>query len=388
MKRILPGSLALILIGFAYFFSLAAGHVDRHLNRVEKPPATAPSEEASRLHERLFIADLHCDALLWQRDLLKRARHGHVDVPRLIEANVALQAFSVVTKVPWRLNYNRNTGTTDLITLLVAAQRGPRSTWFSLKERALHQAGEFHKAADHSGGRLVVVETSDDLRRYLIQRKQDRQVVAGILTIEGLHALDGELDNIDVFYEAGFRVMGPTHFFDNKIGGSAHGVAKGGLTEFGRRAIERMEELGIIVDLAHASPRMVDDILDMAKRPVLISHTGVKGACDHVRNVSDEHIVRIARTGGVIGIGFWEKTVCGTDAASIVRTIRHVTDLVGIDHVALGSDFDGAVRTIFNVTGLVQVTDALLARGFTEDEIRKIMGGNVLRLFTESLPER
>ncbi|MEE9270480.1 MAG: dipeptidase [Candidatus Krumholzibacteria bacterium] len=388
MKRILPGSLALILIGFAYFFSLASGHVDRLLNRVEKPPPTAPSEEANRLHERLFIADLHCDALLWQRDLLKRARYGHVDVPRLIEANVALQAFSVATKVPWRLNYNRNTGRTDVITLLVAAQRGPRSTWFSLSERALHQAREFHEAADRSAGRLVFVETSDDLRRYLIRREQDRQVVAGILTIEGLHALDGELDNIDALYEAGFRVMGPTHFFDNELGGSAHGVAKGGLTEFGRRAIERMEKFGIILDLAHASPRMVDDILDMAKRPVLISHTGVKGTCDHVRNVSDEHIVRIACTGGVIGIGFWEQAVCGTDAASIVRAIRHVSDLVGVDHVALGSDFDGAIRAIFDVTGLARITDALLADRFTEDEIRKIMGANILRLFMESLPER
>jgi microsomal dipeptidase-like Zn-dependent dipeptidase len=189
-----------------------------------------------------------------------------------------------------------------------------------------------------------------------------------------------------VLFDAGFRMMAPTHFFDNEIGGSAHGLEKGGLTDLGKEMIKRMEAKHMIVDLAHASSKTIDDVLSIATQPVLVSHTGVKGTCNNNRNLSDEQIKGIARTKGIIGIGYWDTAICGKDAKSIVKAIRYVVDLVGIDYVGLGSDFDGAVIVPFDTTGVIQITDALLETGLTQDEIRKIMGGNVLRVLKENLP--
>jgi len=150
--------------------------------------------------------------------------------------------------------------------------------------------------------------------------------------------------------------------------------------------IKRMEAKRMIVDVAHASAAVIDDVLAMATRPVLVSHSGVKGTCDNQRNLSDEQLKGIAGTGGVIGIGYWETAVCGTDAKAIAKAIRYTANLVGVDHVGLGSDFDGAVVTPFDTTGLVQITDALLAEGFNDDEIGRIMGRNVLRVLIQNLP--
>ena len=143
----------------------------------------------------------------------------------------------------------------------------------------------------------------------------------------------------------------------------------------------------MLVDVAHASEQTLKDVLASATRPVVVSHTGVKGTCDNARNLSDEEVRGVAATGGVVGVGFWEAATCGTDARSVARAARYVARLVGVDHVALGSDFDGAVAEPFDASGLVQVTDALLAEGFAEDEVRLIMGGNVLRVLSETLPK-
>jgi membrane dipeptidase len=163
-------------------------------------------------------------------------------------------------------------------------------------------------------------------------------------------------------------------------------VAKGGLTEKGRALVRRLEERRILLDLAHASPRTIADALAMATRPVVVSHSGVKGTCDNARNLSDAELRGVAATGGVIGIGFWDTAVCGNDAAAIARAIRHAASVAGIDHVGLGSDWDGAVTVPFDAAGLVALTDALLEAGFTDAEVAKVMGGNAVRLLSAALP--
>jgi microsomal dipeptidase-like Zn-dependent dipeptidase len=368
------------------FFAVLPAYMDGRLNRVASHPPYVVSEAATRLHREITIADLHSDVLLWPRDLLRRNRRGHTDVPRLIAGNVALQVFSAVTKVPKQLNYERNQGTSDQLTLLLMAQRWPPATWTSLSQRALYEAHKLRAAAARSGGRLVLAKSREDLERFLARRAVDRGMTAGVLSIEGLQALDGRLDLVDTLYAAGYRIMGLAHFFDNEVAGSAHGAAQGGLTPLGRQVVQRIESLGILVDLAHASPRTVDDVLAIAKRPVLVTHTGVKGTCPGPRNLSDDQIRRIAATGGVIGIGYWDGAVCEIDPASIARAIRYASRIAGIDHVALGSDFDGATRTYFDASDLVLVTDALLSAGFREDEVRHIMGANVVRLLLAALP--
>ncbi len=386
LKNYLRGLLAVVLLGAVAFFGVAPRWFDRNYNTVAQAPPYLASEAARQFHERLFVADLHADQLLWTRDPLQRASHGHVDVPRLIEGNVGLQVFSVVTKSPVGQNYESNAGDTDQITPMVIAQLWPLRTWTSLKERALYQAQKLRDAAARSDGRLTLIRTKADLEQYLARRQQDPNVVAGLLAMEGLHPLEGDFANLDVFYDAGYRMLGLTHFFDNEVAGSAHGLEKGGLTELGRQVVRRMEERHILVDLAHVSPQSIDEILEMATRPVVVSHTGVQGTCAGPRNLSDRHLQRIAENGGVIGIGYWDGALCTVELGAIVRAIRYVADRAGVAHVALGSDFDGTTHTVFDTTGLVLLTEALLEDGFSEEEVGLIMGGNVLRLLRETLP--
>jgi len=387
-KKILIALAVILLLLIGGFFFVLPAQLEKRLNVALNPPPYLASERAVELHKKLLVADLHADSLLWDRDLLEHATRGHVDVPRLIEGNVALQSFTIVTKTPyvWKMNIERNDDSTDNITILAIAQRWPPATWSSLTQRALYQAKRLQDTAARSGGKFTLIRTSAELSSYLDRRITDPRITAGFLGIEGAQALDGNLDNIDVLFNAGFRMMSPSHFFDTDIGGSAHGVDKGGLTDKGKEMIRQMEAKRMIVDVAHASAKTIDDVLALATRPVFVSHSGVKGTCDNQRNLSEEHLKGIARTGGVIGIGFWDTAVCGTDAKAIAKAIRYTANLIGVDHVGLGSDFDGAVATPFDTTGLVQITDALLAEGFTDEEVGKIMGRNVLRLLIQTLP--
>jgi microsomal dipeptidase-like Zn-dependent dipeptidase len=385
-KKILIALVILLIIAAFVFFFVVPPQIEKGMNVTLNPPPYSSSERAAELHKRILVADLHADSLLWARDLLERGTRGHVDVPRLIEGNVALQAFTIVSKTPRNQNIESNDDSTDNITALAIAQRWPIAAWTSLTERALYQSRKLRDTADRSGGKLTIIRSAADLEAYLERRKNEPGITAGFLGIEGAQALDGNLSNIDVLFDAGFRMMAPTHFFDNDLGGSAHGVAKGGLTEKGREMIRQMESRRMIVDLAHASEKTFADAVTMATRPVVVSHTGVRGTCDNARNLSDEQIKAVAKTGGVIGIGYWDTATCGKDAKAIAKAIRYAVDVAGVDHIGLGSDFDGAVTVPFDTSGLVQITDALIAEGFNDTDIEKIMGGNVIRLLKSILP--
>jgi len=378
----------LVLCIVAAFLVEVPRLVDEEQNKVVKKPPYAASERALNLHKELTIADLHADSLLWGRDLLQRNTYGQVDIPRLADGNVALQVFSLPTKAPRGLNIESNEDKGDEIFWLAMVDRWPPKTWNSLTERALYQARRLHQFAQGSRGGFVVIENSADLSSYLERRRLNGRLTAGLLSVEGAHALDGKLENLDLLYRAGYRMMSPSHFFDNDIGGSAAGVHKTGLTEKGREWVRQMEARRMIVDLAHASPKTIDDVLAIATRPVVVSHTGVKGTCNNNRNLSDDQIRAVAANGGLIGIGYWSTATCGTDARAIVKAMRYVSDRVGVEHVALGSDFDGAVTAPFDTTGLVEITDAMLEAGYSEPEIRMIMGENVVRFLRANLPEK
>ncbi len=376
----------LVIVGLAVLWFVVPPRLGAGMNATMNRPPYQASPEARELHKKLLVADLHADTLLWSRDLLEKSVWGHVDIPRLIEGNVAVQSFTVVTKTPRSMNIDKNAGDSDNITLLAFAERWPVSTWTSLTQRAIYQARRLHEAANRSQGKFVILKYRSDIGKYIQRRKNEQGLVAGFLGIEGAHALDGNVDNLDRLYDAGFRMIGIAHFFDNEMGGSAHGSDKGGLSVEGKELVRRMQEKKVFVDLAHASPKVIDDVLLMATRPVVVSHTGVKGTCENNRNLSDDQLKRIAVTGGVIGIGFWETATCGRDAKAIAKAMRHAVNVAGIDHIGLGSDYDGAVEEPFDTTGLVLITEALMQEGFSEQEIAKIMGGNVIRLLMEYLP--
>lgn len=384
--RIAGATLALLLlVGFCALPRAA----DRTMNAVARPANPfAISSAARALHAQLRLADLHADPLLWPRDLLARADHGQVDVPRLIEGRVVLQVFGVATQSPWGLNFERNSAETfDMNTpLTVASAWGPR-TWTSRLARALHQADALRDAAADSDGELTLIATRGDLARHLAAHAQDPQRTAGFLGLEGMHALEGRVESLDELYAAGFRMAGFAHFFDNPFAGSSAGEEKHGLTELGRAALARIEQLGMIADLAHASPATIRDVLAQATRPVVVSHTGVQATCPGPRNLSDDEIRGIAANGGIIGIGAFEGAVCETAPRAVARAMKHIRDLVGIEHVALGSDFDGAVTTSFDVSETALLVDALLAEGFAADEVRLALGENTLALFAKLLPE-
>lgn len=360
--------------------------LDGLLNRADVAGiAPAIGARARDLHARLWIADLHCDATLWNRPLVERAARGHVDLPRLEEGNVALQVFSLPSSYPLGANYRRTSNGIDLMDALALANRWPRATWSSPVERALHQAGIVQRAVEDSRGRLVMIRDANDLAQFVAARRANSQKVGAILSVEGLH-VPPDLYSIDRLFASGVRVFGIAHMADNAVGGSAHGWRKGGLTAFGTRVVARLDSLGAIIDLAHASDASIDDVLAASVRHVLVSHTGVDGTCPGQRNLSDDQLARIGARGGIIGIGFWSAAVCGDDAAAIARAMRHAARVAGVDAVALGSDFDGAVRTPFDAAGLSTLTDALLEGGFTDEEIARIMGLNALEFFMRALP--
>jgi microsomal dipeptidase-like Zn-dependent dipeptidase len=387
MRRFLKYFTILAGVALAGFFLFVPAMVERSMNKVVPVSATA-SPKALALHKTLAIADMHSDTLMWQRDMLEREDRGHVDLPRLEDGHVALQVFSSVSKTPKGQNYDANGADSDNITLLTFAQLQPPRTWTSILERSLFHAQKLQRAADNSGGRLRFVRTSQDLSKLLVDRASGKQVTGGVYSVEGLQNLEGKLANLDRLQAAGMRMAGLTHFFDNEVAGSMHGLKKGGLTTLGRQVVAELERRHIVIDIAHSSHKAVAEVLAMATRPVVSSHGGVQAVCKVNRNLTDEEIRGVAKTGGVVGIGYWEGAVCSTAPAKVADAIAHIRDLVGIDYVGLGSDFDGATTTGFDTSKLALVTQALIDRGFTEVDIAKVMGGNVLRVLGQVLPLR
>ena len=389
LQRLVLTLLALALAAAVLVAVLGPAWIERRLNPVtDAGDKVAVSARAQALHDSLVIADWHSDALLWDRDLLKRADRGHTDVPRLAEGNVAVQVFTTVTKSPRGQNYDHNSAEApDNITPLFIGQLRPIPSWFSLKERALVQAEALNRAAEAAPDNLMLIRSAQDLQTLLEARRKGARTLGAILGSEGGHPLQGDIANLRVLYGAGFRLIGLTHFFDNELGGSLHGEggSGSGLSEFGRQVVREMQERRMIVDLAHASPQMVRDVLAMPGTRPILSHTGIHGHCPSPRNLSDDLVRAIAAKGGVIGIGYWADVNCGGTPADIAASVKAAIALVGEDHVSLGSDYDGSVDAPFDASRLAVLTQALIDAGLSDAQIAKVMGGNMIRYLAQNL---
>ncbi len=381
--------LGLALIGGGiYFFVILPTSVDRKTNFVEPHAPYVVSEQAKTLHADMRVADLHADTLLWKRNPVKRQKRGQSDFPRFREGSVALQVFSTVTFVPGGMNATANKMENDRMVLLSVAQAWPPRTWNSIYERAIYQAERLHKAEQQAGGDFVIARTKTDLRNALKLRTLNRDIVVGVLATEGAHPLEGKLENLDNLYDAGFRMIGLQHFFDNKLGGSLHGAEKGGLTPFGQEVVKKIVEKDMMIDVAHSSLKVVEDVLALTDAPMVVSHTGILGLCNNPgRNIPDHLMQRIADRGGLIGVGYWEMAVCDTTPDGIAKMLIYGAEKFGVEAIALGSDFDGAVTTRLDTSELVAITDALLRRGMSEPDIRKVMGENQIAYFLKYLPD-
>jgi membrane dipeptidase len=373
--------LAIAVVAAVAFFWYAPRYYDaKNLVLNHEPYVVSPHAQA--LHAELRVADLHADPLLWKRDIVKRNNRGQTDIPRLLQGGYALQVFSVVTKSTAGTGYSGYASDgKDTLTMHVISNGWPVRTWNSITERALYLAWKLGDAEKRSGGAMRVVRTSSDLRRAL-----DDHVLAGILVTEGGHPLEGKLENLSRLYDGGFRVVGLLHFFDNELGGSLHGMSAAGLTEFGRAVIAEAEAREMIIDVAHSSEASVRDALAVAKRPMIISHTGLKGHCNSPRNISDELLKNIADAGGLIGVGFWDGAVCKATFPKIAEAIVYAVKLLGPEHVALGSDFDGGIQVPFDASEMAALTSALLDAGLDDETVRLVMGENAIRFFLTYLP--
>lgn len=374
---------------FLYFYYVPI-LIDKKNNFIEPTTTQQQIIAIPEWHKDLMVADLHADTLLWNRDLLTQASRGHVDIPRMIQGNMGLQGFSIVTQSPPSISYGTSSGGgnnkgKDNILWLSIFQGWPMKSWFHLSDRAFHQIDRLSDAV-RSSSHFFLIRNKSDLENYISRKTKDKNITAGWIALEGAQSLGEDLRLLETYFQAGVRMMSPAHLTDNQIGGSQQGTERYGLTELGKNWIRKMNELGMIVDLAHASEKTIDDILELSTTPPVVSHTGIKGTCENNRNLSDEYIKKIAAKGGLIGIGFWDGATCGKSVDDIVKAIVYTKNLVGIEHVALGSDWDGYVSTPFDVSKIGVLTGALVGAGLTQDEISSVMGANVFEFLLKHLP--
>ena len=330
------------------------------------------SEEARAIHADHPAIDLHADTLMWSRwvgyDLHKAhepplplaALGGHVDLPRMREGGQGAQFFGLVS--------------------LPLAER-PRG----MARTCLEQIDQLDAQITKKPEALRLVKKADEIDAC----KADG-AIAALLGIEGAHALEGNLDNVAVFARRGVRYIGFLHFSSNEAGFPAYGRGAShdkGLTPWGFSLVEACEDAGVLVDLAHINKRGFLDACRVAKKPPIVSHTGVLGAFEHWRNIDDDQLRAVAEKGGVVGVIFCPRFVGGDGLEPVVKHLLHVIDVVGEDHAALGSDWDGFIvptKPLKDPRGLPLLTDALLAKGMKPDTIGKILRGNVMRVLREA----
>jgi len=311
-----------------------------------------------------LLVDLHTDALYehiqGRKDITRRSDKGHLDIPRMREGGVNGQVFAV-----WVSPTELKPG--------------------EYCDFALRGADAFDEVCRRCADSVAPVRTPDEFRRAVAAGR-----IAAILGVEGGHALEGRLENLDRLFGRGVRVLTVTWCNSNELGDSSSDENKphNGLSVFGRQGIHRMNELGIIIDVSHSADKTVFDILDTSDAPVIASHSGIRERRDFNRNLTDEEIRAIAANGGVIGIVFLPYFLREPEDTATIEgvldCIDHICQLVGPDHAALGSDFDGfggKLPELEDVTKMRAIGAGLRRRGFVEGDIAKISGLNFVRVW-------
>jgi len=367
------------------------------------------SSRARNLHFGSLVIDTHTDTtqrfIFGDFDLGERHADGSVDIPRMREGGVGAIFFAVWIR--------------GSITGRVAV------------EKAFAQIDAIRRQVERHPNDLVAARTAADILRA---RKAGK--IAVLTAIEGAHMMNGDLDVLREFAARGVSYMTLTHVKNTDwADASTDAPEHNGLNEFGRQAIAEMNRLGMIVDVSHVSDKTLSDVLAVSKAPVLASHSSCHALCSSPRNLSDEMIRALVAQGGVMQINFhmaflsqsfrdaeaahpeYQRRVeeeslrlCGENEAcqlleedrlvrdlvaqgklprvdwtAILDHVDHAVKVAGIDHVGLGSDCDGAQMPfgMEDESKLPRITEGLLRRGYSDEEIRKILGGNVLRLMQD-----
>ena len=324
---------------------------------------------ARAIHEESVVVIAHCDSLApvlrGERRLGERSNLGHVDIPRLLEG-----------------------GVTAVILACGLHAFGPRSD--QPTRLFLQMADVLHQEAD-SNSKFMLVRSGQD-----IVHAKELGCVGAILGTEDSEPLDGSLAALRLFYKLGLRNLGLVWGPPNGIG---FGVSETdpsnlGLTRFGREVVRAANRLGMMIDVAHINEAGFWEVLDLSDRPIINSHSNAKGICNHPRNLSDEQIRALAEKGGVIGVNFTFLTDSPADLTvdTVLDHIDYIVSLVGPEHVGIGADFDGLSspppRGLEDATCIFNITRGLVKRGYDRESVRKILGGNFLRVFSQVADER
>jgi membrane dipeptidase len=311
---------------------------------------------------------------MWNRDLTARQRRGHLDFPRLKEANVRIQCFTVVT---------RGYPVVDGMGILGALRRWPVASRRGPWARCLFQLERMRDLCDRSGGLVRIAATSAALEENVVTGR-----ISAVLGVEGGQALEGRPERVAELRSRGVGFMALTHLGNNELGGSSSPLmGDRPLTALGAEVLDAMAEAGMSVDLAHASHRTFRDAVRHPRARPFCSHTGVSGAASSWRNLDDAELRAIADRGGVVGIIFATLYLGGREIEDVVRHVEHALDVAGEEAVAFGSDFDGMVplpRGMRDVTDLPKVV-AALARRRPASVVDKVAWGNWRRFFRETL---
>ena len=335
--------------------------------------------DALGLHRDSIIVDGHCDTLLQicgtgpaqgyyggsgRRNFFEKSESGHIDLPRLKEGGVTCQVMA----------------------LYIEPQYKPARA----ARRTLELLDAFYGLVDESDDFKLATRASD------ITAAKAKGEVSALLSIEGGEAVEGSLSLLRSFYRLGVRAMGLTWNQRNDIAdGVGERSSRSGLTDFGVSLVKEMERLGMLVDVSHLSESSFWALDAVAERPYIASHSNCRQLASHPRNLTDRQIEALARKGGVIGVvfapGFVDDNRENVSLSRLCDHIDHIKKVAGIDHVGLGSDFDGFTVTpgqpqvLKDVSELPRLTEELLARGYTEEEVRKVLGENWLRVYREVL---
>ncbi len=320
----------------------------------------AQEERAAALHEEAIIIDGHADTIMavvsGERHLYEDSSLGHLDIPRMKKGGLDVQFFAIFADGAIKENH---------------FERGLRA-WDTMMK-------DFEKA---EGFRLV--KCYDDI----LEGKKNGQTM-GLISTEGGEILEGNLQNLDILHRLGVRCFGLVWNYRNALADGMFEVrTEGGLTTFGQDVIKRAEELSMLIDVSHLTEAGFWDMMEISKNPFVATHSNAKAICNVGRNLNDEQLIALSKKGGVTGLNYCDQFIADhkADLSHCLDHIDHIVTVAGVDTMALGSDFDGVQglpKGLEDVTKLKNMTRGLVYRGYSDEEIKKILGGNWLRVIKE-----
>ncbi|MFN7130532.1 MAG: dipeptidase [Myxococcales bacterium] len=328
------------------------------------------------VHRRAYVADGHADSLMWDRDLNVQSDKGHVDFPRLYESGTRLQCFTLVT---------RGIPILDGFGLFTWWNNWPKEARKDEWSRALWQIDKLERFCATSAGRAAIAGARLDLESNL---QQDR--LSALIGVEGAHVVGNDPGRVRQLFDRGVRFMSLTHLDNSEIGGSSFPLrGNRGLTTLGKEVLSEMAKCGMAVDLAHASARCLENIFGGPDVPIFCSHTGIAAVTPSWRNMSDEVLREVKRRNGVVGVIFATSFIGGSRLSNLLDHLVHAVEVMGPEHVGLGSDYDGMIRLpreMRDVRDVKAITGGLLKRGLPPESVELVLGGSYKRFFERVLP--